>query len=416
MPFWIATAHFVDSAREAGTSEWAVEANSPAHAESMVMTSLKRDGLTPVDVRVRGADSSTVQSDLFTGVGTVTALREGPRLWGVDRGAGSVQLQTLDPSDGTGKHPEWIAPALWDALFAHHDGHRVYAVLDGSVWQQTGNTLAEALSDGLLPAAPLFENQATGADTPEQSEMRSISPWLVDLTLDPEQRDNPGRFRRQLFGSLWQTNIGIFLRSPTSPPDMRNRLRKLTKIRDMDDRWYYNRFWEPEFFLYFILFLRGRRLLAPLTTVSGFTVQIEGKIITAKTDLSSCADAPRDPESDIERLFNAGTAMVALRHARRMEVSYKRGLDPDHVYELAQKLFGLDGIDYGHVIKFIEICYVLIAFYGDRAAQVLSEAGVDECFDDEGGVTLQAEILHGRCMFGIDQNIAPGKLPQMGVY
>lgn len=82
--------------------------------------------------------------------------------------------------------------------------------------------------------------------------------------------------------------------SPRASP-----LRKLTKIKDVDDKWYYCRYWEPEFFLYFMLFLKGRRLLQPLETLRAFAVVVEEEVITARTDLSGLGQVRVDRAGDM---------------------------------------------------------------------------------------------------------------------
>lgn len=282
---------------------------------------------------------------------------------------------------------------------------RIYAVIDPHLWPSQHGSLPEDIAAAGLPAACLFDldSDHSRADT---------APWLIDLTISEAEvpRFAPTSLHRRAFAKGTGPGCQLFLRSPLPLVPMRQSLRKLTKVQDTDGKWYFNRFWEPEFFLYFVLFLEGRRMLAPLADLTGFALASEGRIITARTDLRATPEAPPDREGDLDLLFEAGTAMVALRHARRLEKEFLKGCNTDIVYALAKERFGLVGMDYRFVMKCVDISYSMVGFFGDKAGNRLTDETVRACFDSSGQLSPQIEILHGLCMFGLRQGVSPDLL------
>lgn len=77
------------------------------------------------------------------------------------------------------------------------------------------------------------------------AELRDVAPWIVRL-----EEDHP--FTRGLFTrgdgpqQLWDVEPGIYLRSQGSLEEVRKHLRKFTKVKDDNGRWYYIRFYDPK--------------------------------------------------------------------------------------------------------------------------------------------------------------------------
>jgi hypothetical protein len=195
---------------------------------------------------------------------------------------------------------------------------------------------------------------------------------------------------------------------------MHHSLRKLTRL--YDDRsatWYFNRFWEPEFFVYFATHLAGRPLLAPLSHVTGFAVVVDGSVLAA--DWTLCRDGnvaatAEDRRIDLNLVFDAGMAMVGLRRARALEAEYKRGQDPVAVFDLARERFVLEGLDYSIMTQCIDIAYVMRGFFGDQAAEALGDRLIERLFDEEGEPRQALALLHGHSMFSLKHNIPPHHL------
>jgi len=319
-------------------------------------------------------------------------------------GANGTEIMLTAPSDIVPKDlPSWLPAQLWAALYATEDGARVYAILDPQLWPFLKESLTDGPVETLCPSAVLFHTENLDDDVAESS------PWVVDITLPGSAIPDspPNRLFADIALHYQEHPAGVFLRSPVDLDEMHRSLRKLTKFQDNDGKWYYNRFWEPEFFLYFISFLAGRRLLAPLNHVTSITAAAEGALLMAPCNLTSCAHAAQDRETDLELLFEAGEAMVALRRARMLEAEYERGLDPADVYALAKSHLHLEGLDYASVCKCIDICFVLQAFFGERAQEALHDQLVGRIFDANGDITLDLPLLHGHVMFALSQNIAP---------
>ena len=376
----------------------------------MIAGKLAQDNLTLTRIDIVEVSDFFEDNPMLPSLGAFELMREGPRTWLGTAHVQSVRAPAVDMETCSKSGPDWKSADLWDAVYAHRPDMHVFAVFDGSVWNANSAAgIGDMAKESDIDALPLFISEG-------DPEIDATSPWVVDLSLTSIPDRPPSNLHRHVFQNIWKTNAGVFLRFAGSLEQLRAELRKLTKFRDADDSWYINRFWEPEFFLYFTLFLSGRRMLAPLADVRSFAVQVDGGIISAETDFTASREATADPEGDLDLLFEAGTAMVSLRTARRMEAEHVRGVDPDEVFATAQKLFGLDGHDYRFVQKFTRICYALLVFYGDAAASSLPASEIQACFDDDGSISSQIEFLYGRCMFGLKQNVPPTDLRVTGVY
>lgn len=135
-----------------------------------------------------------------------------------------------------GQYPKRDVPRPLEPLVFDAPGRFCYALLDGAKIAH----LPQMLVGALLEHDSLFQGKA-------QAELSEVAPYLVRL-----ERENP--FTRRLFtrpgalGGLWGGEGGIFLLSHASLPEIRKQLRKYTRIRDEDGKWYYYRFWEPRVF------------------------------------------------------------------------------------------------------------------------------------------------------------------------
>ncbi len=149
-------------------------------------------------------------------------------------------VEPLDAQFGVAE-PLTVPPALREALFGQPESTEgratrplhTYAVLDAA--KVLG--LPDMLETSGLEHACLFAGDAA-------DELRDVAPWLVRL-----EEGDP--FTRGLFTrgdapwQMWDSEPGIFLRSQGSLDDLRKHLRKFTKVRARNEKWYYFRFWEP---------------------------------------------------------------------------------------------------------------------------------------------------------------------------
>jgi hypothetical protein len=396
---WQARLSFRSADGNTGLADWVIEAFDVAQVHLLVEAALVRSGRVAAIVDIQAG--AQVQS---AAVGLATVLNEGPIRWEGQVDQSVITLAAM-PDHVTTALPDWLPAPLWQALYTQQDDARVYAVIDPSLWPTMGADLASDLAQSGLPAAPLYL-----ATTDEA--VAATSPWLVDLTLPPGPMPDmaPSTIHQRLGTTFLLRPAGIFIRAPIGLSAMRAGLRKLTKVQDQDGKWYYNRFWEPEFFLYFISFLAGRRLLAPIAQVTGIAAVAGEGLIAADCDLSGCATAPLDRDGDLDLLFDAGTAMVALRHARACEAKHNRAIEPDAAYALARAELMRDGMDYATVCQCVDIAYALISFYGDSARQALQGRLQQMLFSDDGQESLHFPFFHGHVMFGLSQNIPPHHL------
>lgn len=126
-----------------------------------------------------------------------------------------------------------VPDAARAALFGGDDG-ALYALLDGAAIPGLPDRLhAEGLDHRCL-----FSGKA-------EQDFHAAAPWLVRL-------DRGARLLRSLFTSagrpwdLWQKKPGVFLRSPAPIDDIRAHLRRLTRVQDAADKWFFFRFYDAE--------------------------------------------------------------------------------------------------------------------------------------------------------------------------
>lgn len=405
MPVYIALAEFITLAGISGSSRWAVDAANEHQVREMIAKALANDGRKASNLRIAIWDQEASETDpLFDGVGIVTAIREGDRKDGTDSAAGNLALTTSTASGRTISDSSWITPQLWQTFFSPKRSDNVFLLIEESRWLGANSSIGDDIAAATLKGLSLYGSDSDQNDT-------GTVPWLIDLTCRGADRERPPTlFHKAVFGLPDVLKHCVILRTPVDLEGMRKNLRKLTRVQDTDGRWYYCRFWEPEFFLYLTLFLERRRLLAPLAGVSAFAVLIEGELITAEVDLSPAAFAPSDRAGDLDLLFDAGTAMVALKRARSVEAEFNYGCRPKSVYALARRRLSLRGMDYSFVAKCVDIAYAMLHFYKDGATQRLNDDIVTRCFDDQGDVQIFIEYLHGLCMFALIHDIPPDQL------
>lgn len=112
---------------------------------------------------------------------------------------------------------------------------RTYALLDAA---KVPN-LADLIANSGLEHGCLFKGKLA-------AELGDVAPWLVRL--EPQSR-----FTRNLFtagkmpGALWDKRPGVLIRSRAAFQPLWGYLRKFTRLQDEAGKWFYFRFWEPDF-------------------------------------------------------------------------------------------------------------------------------------------------------------------------
>jgi len=161
----------------------------------------------------------------------------------------TVEIPDVKPLDSQmGVWPQKSAPdALVGPLFGHPDpteaevakyGSRItplktYAILDAAKMSYLLTGLLDASN---LRFRCLYQGEA-------EDELGEVAPYLVEI----EQNNS---FTKALFTNLeppvglWSANLGIFLRSRASFEEMRQHLRKFTRIQDQHGKWRFFNFWD----------------------------------------------------------------------------------------------------------------------------------------------------------------------------
>ncbi len=159
-------------------------------------------------------------------------------------------VEPLDDQFGVAV-PKTVPDALYEALFGQPEPTKdelanskgdsakvpplhTYAILDAA----KVTNLPEMLDTSGLDHRCLFKGKA-------EDELKSVAPWLVRL-------QDGNTFNRNMFTlsttpwHLWGSEPGIYLRSRGTLDDVWKHFRKLTKVQDENQKWYYFRYWERQ--------------------------------------------------------------------------------------------------------------------------------------------------------------------------
>ena len=284
---------------------------------------------------------------------------------------------------------------------------RTYAVLDAAVWNARGWDLRGELESSQLPWRCLFKGEAA-------EEHRDAGPYLIDISWEFCEPDRSMTFHHILFEEFWPLNAGIFLRTNAPMEDVWTSLRKFTRIKDEDDKWFILRFWEPEYFLYFFNFMKNAKMIRAFEAIPLFVMQIEGSAVSIQPDYPRLEVLDVDHQDQVDLMFNASTAMVAFRHLRALEAEYQRHVDDGSVFDAFQDEFGGAGMDYDDMKKGLDILYVSMAEYGPAWREKLSDSVIARCFDEHGDIDFFLTSLHGQCIFAIKNGLQPHELRLIG--
>ncbi|WP_298258213.1 DUF4123 domain-containing protein [uncultured Litoreibacter sp.] len=305
----------------------------------------------------------------------------------------------------TSSSPDWILSEMWVPLFQGSGDAKPYALIDGAVWASLIGDLQEVLEASGKPFCSLFQGVTA-------EEFGEESPFLVELDL--EEKGAPTEIHRLLFDPGRSLALGFFFRSKVGIYELQKAFRKLTRVKDIDESWYYVRYWEPEYFIFLAFFLEGTRLLGVFEEVESFILPIEGDVVEVKGPFSPPEPAEYDREYELDRLFDAGAAMVAIRHARSLEQDHDAGCDSDTVYDVFRTAFSGYELDYSDLTACVDIVYVLFASYGAEASAKLTKEVMEYCFDETGEMKISFEHVHGQCMFALKHGLLPHRLPFEG--
>lgn len=193
---------------------------------------------------------------------------------------------------------------------------QTYALLDAAKIMH----LAERLKASGLEHRCLYQGDA--ADNHSDA-----APWLVRL-------EDGNAFTRSLFSAaetpenLWWSDPGLFIRSRRGLDDLRNHLRKFTRLQDEQDKWFYFRFWEGWHFHV----LAGRQEKLPELSRLFARITGDGEVITPHHRIEEAVVTRRAREHPSERL----TLTTSLRAEIKLAFFYRKmmnaafGLHADH--------------------------------------------------------------------------------------
>ena len=140
---------------------------------------------------------------------------------------------------------EWIDPELKKLLFNQPipgQSLNTFFVVDASLRRKITRFFDLGMLD--VPCRCLFTGKAS-------QELEEVAPYLIDIGLADDILNNKDKitsFHRDFFVKHWHHGTGIVLRTTADMDTLHNHLRKFTKIKDEDGKWYFFRFWDPRVF------------------------------------------------------------------------------------------------------------------------------------------------------------------------
>jgi len=313
-----------------------------------------------------------------------------------------AEHETTDMNAGI----SWLPKALKILLFekcGSSSEMNTYAILDSTVWGKQGQDLSVELENSGLEWKCLFKGQA-------EEDNKDAAPYLVNISWENFDPDNAIPFHRALIEKYWETNIGIFFRSTASLDDLWGEFRKFTRIKDTDGKWFYLRFWEPEYFLYFFTFMKNTAAIRRLKDIPMFIFQIAGSAVSISPEYDRLSLLYTEHDEQVDLMFDASTAMVAFRHIRKLEETYEGEVDAGKGFEIFQKLFGNCEMDYTDMQDGLDVIYSVIYCYRDMWPKYLTQDVLDRCFEEDGTIDHFLTLLQGQCIFAIKNGLRPHEL------
>lgn len=304
----------------------------------------------------------------------------------------------VDPDDIVSL--EFRLPRALYGLITEHDPGSTYALLDTAAWSEWGADLEDDLAATGLEPRSLLQGAA-------EQEFAKVAPVLIPLDVTTERASD---FLKTLLRDRWAACPGLLIQSRQSLETVRAACRKGVRLRDGDSSWYYNRYWEPEFFLYLALMAGETAFFHHFDGVDRFLLPIAGSAVAVVPDFR---DGPRvtDAEAQADLIFEAGQAMVANRHLRDLTAQTPRGLGANQLYDLWRDAFGHMALDYDMLKRSVDIVYTLSFFYREALTDYLNDDMIASLTDAETG--RQSDrflLLFGLCEFARLNGIRPDRL------
>ncbi|MEL6566161.1 MAG: DUF4123 domain-containing protein [Pseudomonadota bacterium] len=179
----------------------------------------------------------------------------------------ALQIQAhdiaLDPDGKSRSH------ALRQIAF--HPSEQTYLIVDGAL--RTAVVGLYDLDTVDLPVACLFHGDVA-------EDVIEAAPHIIDLTLDEDLLQPDARlprFHRDFSENHWGQNTGILIKSAAPFADIRNHLRKFTKVRqESQNAWEFFRFWDPNVAEKYFLALENwpERIAQWFATSSGHQISL----------------------------------------------------------------------------------------------------------------------------------------------
>ncbi|NSX57016.1 DUF4123 domain-containing protein [Parasulfitobacter algicola] len=201
--------------------------------------------------KVNGTDHELFELGFFLDSKTPYALIIRGKSQDVPSADNRLDLNTLgrvEPLDDQfGIFPEKTIPDdLQDTFFAENMGS-LYAVVDTALIPD----LATRLPNEDVEYRCLFKGKAA-------DDFKDVAPYLIRFgDHDRLLRDFLTLTKQNYHWHYYQKDACLFLRSDANFDTLWAHLRKFTKIRDHNDKWFYLRFWDPMFRTYLIDYPQG---------------------------------------------------------------------------------------------------------------------------------------------------------------
>jgi len=302
-------------------------------------------------------------------------------------------FKPLDMQHGVDEK-KFLPEALKDTLFPSIDNQnppQVYAVIDAG----KTSLLYDMLQESGLNFKCLFDGKAA-------EEFKHVAPYLVQM----EEKNN---FTRHLFtrsslpADMWGKENALYFHSRDNFDIVRNRLRKLTRVCDTDKKWYFNRFWEPQYFLFLAHAMTDTAMFRSFENMEHFFIPIGDEF--CKITLGR-AEIRKEHAYQMDKLFDSGTSTVVYRHILQLKQDFKVDVAAQEIHDLWVNLFGSYGFSYTVIERSVEMVFALYVLYPEKRVRLNRLRIYGDLVEQEGHyATDRFDMLHDLVLFCLKNDI-----------
>ena len=160
----------------------------------------------------------------------------------------------------------------------------------------------------------------------------------------------------------------------------------------------------------FFTFMKNTTAIRRLKDIPMFIFQIAGSAVSISPEYDRLSLLYTEHDEQVDLMFDASTAMVAFRHIRELEETYKGKIDAEETFGIFQNLFSGREMDYKYMQDGLDIVYSVIYCYRDLWPKYLTQDILDRCFEEDGTTDHFLTLLQGQCIFAMKNGRKPHEL------